>query len=1263
MKIIPAYILLLLCLFGILHAGLAEDALPADPTSALQASMDVGYAVPDLAISDVKDTVDADKSVSEEDAVVAVEAPVVLEPAEAVGTESKEGVVQAPAITPEEEEIAKAGSLTDNTAIVMESLYPISAPTGTDEAVSAAADTMSGTAPPSPVDVAVEEVAAAASAPAIVMIADVPVVEIPVTAAAPPIVVPAPVPEKRDERRFNFASHAAGAVVLDKSSSAKGFHNLLDDDKDKYGISPCIEEKWVVVGLSEDIVVSQVVLANYEKYSSMLNEYQIRASTVYPTEQWQDLGTFRAAPKLGEQVFDMSGQASSHTRYLRFDFLSHYDNDALCTLSQIKVHGTTVIASFQQEVERSEDGVRSMLHKLNRKDGNDSFAYIDEDNSNGGGKERLSLSESAAQLLSSVLAEEAAELQQQAELEQAAAQALQAAADAEVQEHVESTKNASAATATAAVADAVLENEAHLAAENIAVTDETPSSAVAATTTAVEVSSTGEAAVPPAPASAQEEGGDASAVGAAVAAEQKRGPSEAFAVIPASSAGAAPEAAPADVPPVADALKLPDPATLGTEDSSVSVNLAKSTATATAASSSNGVGSADADSDATPATPAVVPPPPADADATGTGAAEEEERSAAANANAAAANVSAADNAGMQASAATAAAAALVAVEAVVAEVAGAVAEVAASVTSAASATKAATESIAAAVGAVAPVEQLEEQLEGVHSDIDAALAPAAAGDAAVAPVAVATEAAVGRQVAQAGKEREIIDKDVAIGSGSGTEAEARADQAEAAAEAKPPAEGVDPSAAPPASPPASASSDAVASAPTAATTDSPAAGADIGVEAVPAAAGTGKGGPPAAPAAEELGKDAAAGKDGKDAVESASAAVADTGPVHVTAADAVASTLETAAEHVTGHAGAATTTTNHTATAKSAVAEPAAVADPALVPVHDAEKSAVSSATGDSAATTGAGEGGEEAAAAAAAPTPLFKMSYADAAAAAHVPMISKADLLKQMNTTKAAVGPLPPRPNSNSTQMVGTAAAAAASATATCLELLRFPNFQARMLAKLKVADPSGDHAEHAPPRGINAQDNVFKVLMDKIKTLETSQAILELYTSQISDCYRTVLTEHDKLLKGGAGAHPLPPGAAPGKVAPIGIVVKPVASPPVVASEPSTAQPVSATVEKAPTADSHKPTGNDLSNNEIIFLGQEQQGKGGQNGTPSAIVTAGVAQQDAGLPSQALFAGYTEDELIIFVYTSWLAAACSLLLSAGLALYFCLLKPKYK
>ena len=53
----------------------------------------------------------------------------------------------------------------------------------------------------------------------------------------------------------NFASVSAGAVVLESSPKAKGYHNLLNDDKDKYGIAPCSEKKWVVIGLSEDVSI------------------------------------------------------------------------------------------------------------------------------------------------------------------------------------------------------------------------------------------------------------------------------------------------------------------------------------------------------------------------------------------------------------------------------------------------------------------------------------------------------------------------------------------------------------------------------------------------------------------------------------------------------------------------------------------------------------------------------------------------------------------------------------------------------------------------------------------------------------------------------------------------------------------------------------------------------------------------------------------------------------------------------------------------
>lgn len=137
---------------------------------------------------------------------------------------------------------------------------------------------------------------------------------------------------------------------------------------------------FVVIGLSEDILVTSVALANYEKYSSTVKEFQLLASTSFPTEEWINLGVYEAAARLGEQYFNVT-TSSVHTRYLKFKFLTHYDNEALCTLSQIKVHGTTVIASFKEEVERSDTLMRDMLSQLSLENTDDPDTDIAASNS------------------------------------------------------------------------------------------------------------------------------------------------------------------------------------------------------------------------------------------------------------------------------------------------------------------------------------------------------------------------------------------------------------------------------------------------------------------------------------------------------------------------------------------------------------------------------------------------------------------------------------------------------------------------------------------------------------------------------------------------------------------------------------------------------------------------------------------------------------------------------------------------------------------
>lgn len=75
----------------------------------------------------------------------------------------------------------------------------------------------------------------------------------------------------------NYASRDSGAVMLESSPLSKGMPNLLLDSKDKYAITPCEQQQWAVLGLSEDILVKTIIVGSHEKYSSLLKEFQVRS--------------------------------------------------------------------------------------------------------------------------------------------------------------------------------------------------------------------------------------------------------------------------------------------------------------------------------------------------------------------------------------------------------------------------------------------------------------------------------------------------------------------------------------------------------------------------------------------------------------------------------------------------------------------------------------------------------------------------------------------------------------------------------------------------------------------------------------------------------------------------------------------------------------------------------------------------------------------------------------------------------------------------
>jgi len=155
-----------------------------------------------------------------------------------------------------------------------------------------------------------------------------------------------------DRVSVDYASKSAGALIIEKTSEMKGTSNLMIGDSDKYAIVPCSEErKYVVLSLSEDILVKVIKLANYERFSSTVKDFQVKGS--HTLGNWADLGTYRAESGNGEQIFTLDNP--TWARYLKFKFLTHHGVEYYCTLSQIQVHGSNMVQGFHEQWESIEE--------------------------------------------------------------------------------------------------------------------------------------------------------------------------------------------------------------------------------------------------------------------------------------------------------------------------------------------------------------------------------------------------------------------------------------------------------------------------------------------------------------------------------------------------------------------------------------------------------------------------------------------------------------------------------------------------------------------------------------------------------------------------------------------------------------------------------------------------------------------------------------------------------------------------------------------
>ncbi|UNI19709.1 hypothetical protein JDV02_005876 [Purpureocillium takamizusanense] len=163
---------------------------------------------------------------------------------------------------------------------------------------------------------------------------------------------------KTCKERFSYSSFDAGATVLKTAAGAKNARAILVENKDTYMLLECAAaSKYVIVELSDDILVDTIVLANFEFFSSMVRHFRVSVSDRYPVkmDKWRELGTFEARNSRDIQPF-LVENPQIWAKYVRIEFLTHYGNEYYCPVSLLRVHGSRMLDSWKDsETGRDDD--------------------------------------------------------------------------------------------------------------------------------------------------------------------------------------------------------------------------------------------------------------------------------------------------------------------------------------------------------------------------------------------------------------------------------------------------------------------------------------------------------------------------------------------------------------------------------------------------------------------------------------------------------------------------------------------------------------------------------------------------------------------------------------------------------------------------------------------------------------------------------------------------------------------------------------------
>mmetsp|Transcript_15962 Transcript_15962/g.23135 ORF Transcript_15962/g.23135 Transcript_15962/m.23135 type:complete len:484 (-) Transcript_15962:68-1519(-) len=169
-------------------------------------------------------------------------------------------------------------------------------------------------------------------------------------------------PASKEPPRYDYASIDSGGKILDSSSQIKGSKGILHPSRDKYMVVPCHSaDKWIEIGLNEDILMDTLVIKQGEIYSSWFKDIRLWGATSYPPQSWQPLGNFTLKNSDKAQKLYIG---SVWVRFLRLELETHYGEEYYCTLTKLSVHGNNMLEAFNEDYQAKREEVKKQKEQM-----------------------------------------------------------------------------------------------------------------------------------------------------------------------------------------------------------------------------------------------------------------------------------------------------------------------------------------------------------------------------------------------------------------------------------------------------------------------------------------------------------------------------------------------------------------------------------------------------------------------------------------------------------------------------------------------------------------------------------------------------------------------------------------------------------------------------------------------------------------------------------------------------------------------------------